>query len=661
VTRGYATNLIRSIARTGVVGTLAAFVVAASACSNPSPTIDTLTERRQTLNEAFSLGSIDPARAAELFAMAGPGAEIERTRLVAWADCLVRSQASAESWRRFLSGDPPADLAARARIALARLLIEKGDFEEVLVEHSLLPVELQPKVDELLLDVDDQNLRLQGANRLAVTAPQRLRAADRELERDVLPSLSSEERIARSRAWRRAGAPTRAAAELRSLRWRGEVERLRRQELARAELDAGSPRRALSVLPAARNSNAEELRLRAESHRNRAWQIYPDGQSRKAFLDCLAAAKMAVAAAIDHDLLVTSLRLGLECSSEGGQLETALEYWRVLEASKWDDPRREWLGRRLGVALARNAETRSATSEIASYLPNHQRCLRFWGGGAGESDRQELEDLAAASPADLYGLWARQALDRPGPHTLDLKPPLEIGEAPPPVQQLLEMGAEEEAVREWRHIRRLRGSSPEEALAASELAARRGLPNEMIRWLRVGFPELGTVEMAAVPANAVRSYLPLRWQSALIAAAREAGVDPWLVAAVARQESTFSAHARSPRGAIGVLQLVPRTAREQARVLGMDRSPDLQNPEVNLRLGAHELARLRRRFGALEPALAAYNAGESRVRKWWRRWPEPHRFTEEVPIPETYNYVRRVMFLSESYRLVHEDIWGSSP
>jgi soluble lytic murein transglycosylase len=378
-------------------------------------------------------------------------------------------------------------------------------------------------------------------------------------------------------------------------------------------------------------------------------------------MDCLTASKRAIATSLDPDLLVTSLRLGLECATESGQLETALESWRALEASKWDDPRREWLGRRLGVALARTAQTRSATLEIASSLRTHQRCLRYWGGGAVEGNRQELEDLATASPADLYGQWARQALGMPGPQNIELKPPIEIGEAPPPVQRLLEMGAEAEAVREWRRVRRHRGSSPDEALAASEFAAQRGLPNEMIRWLRVGFPELGTVEMASVPANAVQSYLPLRWHTALIAAAREADVDPWLVAAVARQESIFSAHARSPRGAIGVLQLVPQTARDRARVLGMNRSPNLLDPETNLRLGAHELARLMRRFGTLEPTLAAYNAGETRVRKWWRRWPEPQRFTEEIPIPETYNYVRRVMFLSESYRLVHEDIWGRTP
>ncbi|MBD3872609.1 MAG: lytic transglycosylase domain-containing protein [Acidobacteria bacterium] len=165
--------------------------------------------------------------------------------------------------------------------------------------------------------------------------------------------------------------------------------------------------------------------------------------------------------------------------------------------------------------------------------------------------------------------------------------------------------------------------------------------------------------MTKAPSNAIRAYLPLRWPDAITAAARESGLDPWLIAAVARQESTFSTNAVSPRGARGVLQLLPSTARSHAVALGLGKTPNLHDPEVNIRLGARELGRLMRRFESVEPALAAYNGGETRVRGWWKRWPDPHRFTEEIPVPETYNYVRRVIFLSEAYRLVHQEAWRS--
>ena len=117
------------------------------------------------------------------------------------------------------------------------------------------------------------------------------------------------------------------------------------------------------------------------------------------------------------------------------------------------------------------------------------------------------------------------------------------------------------------------------------------------------------------------------------------------------------AHAMSPRGAIGVLQLLPSTARLHARALGLGSQPDLRDPEINLRLGARELSSLMRRFGAVEPALAAYNGGLTRARGWWKRWPDRQRFTEEIPVPETYNYVRRVVFLAEAYRQVYEEEW----
>ena len=198
---------------------------------------------------------------------------------------------------------------------------------------------------------------------------------------------------------------------------------------------------------------------------------------------------------------------------------------------------------------------------------------------------------------------------------------------------------------------------PEEALVAAELAADNGWSTDSIRWLRSGFRELSSVDMNRVPENVVRAYLPLRWRQAVTAAAREAGLDPWLIAGVARQESGFVSHAMSPRGAIGVLQLLPTTARLHSRALGMGSQPDLRDPELNLRLGARELGALMRRFGAVEPALAAYNGGLTRVRGWWKRWPDRHRFTEEIPVPETYNYVRRVVFLSEAYRLAYEEEW----
>ncbi len=272
-----------------------------------------------------------------------------------------------------------------------------------------------------------------------------------------------------------------------------------------------------------------------------------------------------------------------------------------------------------------------------------------------------LEKLAEAGVPDLYSLWSRNALGLPPAQTISLAPAVSPAELPASVERLIAAGAEKDAALEWRRIRRLRDTIPEEAAAGSALAMEVGFPLETIRWLRAASQYLGTVHMQSVPENIARAYLPLRWRVELLAAATESGVDPWLIAAVARQESSFTAHAVSPRGAIGVMQMLPSTARGHARALGIGQNPDLRDPGTNLRLGARELAHLIQRFDAVEPALAAYNGGETRIRGWWKRQPDPRRFTEEVPIPETYNYVRRVMYLSEAYRLAHSEAWRSPP
>jgi soluble lytic murein transglycosylase len=276
-------------------------------------------------------------------------------------------------------------------------------------------------------------------------------------------------------------------------------------------------------------------------------------------------------------------------------------------------------------------------------------------------DRAELEDLASAAYSDLYGRWSRELLGASKPVEGRLAFDVEVDDPPHDVAWLVDRDALDEAAAEWRRIRSRRGSRPSEGVAAAEFAMARGRSNEAIRWLRAAVPELGTVRMDRAPGNAVRGYLPLRWVGELQNAAHESGLDPWLVAGVARQESVFVAHARSPRGAIGVLQLIPGTAAGHGRALGLGGRPDLVDPEVNLRIGARELRRLLDRFGELEPALAAYNAGETRARRWWRRWPDSRRFTEAIPIPETYNYIRRVSYLAEAYRLVYQEEWRTQP
>ena len=619
-------------------------------------------ERLSRLDQGLAVRESNPEAAARLFAAAGPGPTLERVRLEGWLAALEEASASVSEWREAAEAPMPQDLEIRALIGLARALAADGRTVEAVAFLEGAPDHARRAADQELVRIGDGPWRLEAALRLAVFSPHRLRREAPELEAQAVADLSPELLLQRSSAWREVGGAARAAAELRRQRWRGEIERSRRIELARCEVVSGNPGRAIATLRGLGSDDVEAAVVRGDAYRRRGWQRYPRATASSGFSSCVESAARAIdAAGGDRDLRIAALRLTVECGTEAGRLDEALESWWLLEGLGWQDDRRQWLGRRLGVGVARRTGDQATVLRLASSLPDHERCLGFWAAlGAPDRDRR-LAALASVAVPDLYSRWAQEILDQTPPEAVRLSDAVSPASPPDAVAWLMDRGALSEAAAQWRRIRFQRGTWPAEGLAEAELAERRGRRMDAIRALRAAIPELGTVAMDRAPGNGVRAYLPLEWVSAIRTAAELSDVDPWLLAGLARQESAFVAHARSPRGALGVMQLLPSTARGHSRAMGLGNRPDLKDPEVNIRIGARELSRLLRKFGAVEPALAAYNAGETRVRRWWRRTPDRYRFTEMVPIPETYSYIRRVTYLAEAYRLVYAEEWRESP
>jgi tetratricopeptide (TPR) repeat protein len=138
---------------------------------------------------------------------------------------------------------------------------------------------------------------------------------------------------------------------------------------------------------------------------------------------------------------------------------------------------------------------------------------------------------------------------------------------------------------------------------------------------------------------------------------KKSGVDSLVLHAIIRQESLFQYNALSPAGAVGLMQLMPRTAAEVARrerIGKRFRRNDLLKPEVNVALGAAYFAHLLRAYdNDYVRAVAAYNAGPSAVARWWKRANgDPAMFLERMTYRETRSYLRRVFFnLLQYYRI----------
>ncbi|CAM3393079.1 lytic transglycosylase domain-containing protein [Hydrogenibacillus schlegelii] len=156
-----------------------------------------------------------------------------------------------------------------------------------------------------------------------------------------------------------------------------------------------------------------------------------------------------------------------------------------------------------------------------------------------------------------------------------------------------------------------------------------------------------------------RWMYPLDYPDAIRRAAREAAVDPALIAAVIRAESGFVHGAASEKGARGLMQLLDDTRRYILGRTGYDRrlSPEeLGTPEADILLGSLYLRYLLDRYGGNTlAALAAYNAGEGRVDRWLKAgvWDGTARRLGDIPFGETRHYLLRVLYLETRYRQVH--------
>lgn len=151
-------------------------------------------------------------------------------------------------------------------------------------------------------------------------------------------------------------------------------------------------------------------------------------------------------------------------------------------------------------------------------------------------------------------------------------------------------------------------------------------------------------------------WAPFPYRPHVLQSARQNGLNPFLVAAVIRVESSFRPTVVSRRGAVGLMQLMPASAAWISVKMGRRGIPDLTNPTENIALGSWYLKYLFTRFHNNRTlALAAYNGGPETVDLWLSRGvlTAHQKSYAGIPYPETANFVRRVTSYEATYRVMY--------
>jgi soluble lytic murein transglycosylase len=200
--------------------------------------------------------------------------------------------------------------------------------------------------------------------------------------------------------------------------------------------------------------------------------------------------------------------------------------------------------------------------------------------------------------------------------------------------------------------------TPGDRLAAAAWLHRHDAVADAQRVIRPAQEALLSVPLTVDSLAALRLAYSSPYRPLVEAAARAEGLDPWLLLALAREESTFDPDIVSWAGAHGLTQLMPGTARGAHRAVFRRPLPDLAalaEPALNLRLGAHVLAEGMARFRAAPLALAAYNAGPGLTVGFLRDGGGRFdRFVESISVKQTRGYVMRVTETWARYRLLYD-------
>lgn len=486
-------------------------------------------------------------------------------------------------------------------------------------------------------------------------------------------------------------------------RFRLELGRAQRLYAAKQYPAAKSAYEALSVAATGDDRDLVDLRLAASDFHLRRYRAARDGAARltkKASRQAEALYVEAVASRAlgDSTTYVRNVRTIVDKHPESPWAQEALNHLATQYIRQDDDAAADTVFREMiqryprgafteravwkvgwrSFRQGRHAETAQLFERAAVDFPrsDYRPAWLFWSGRAHQAnEKPDLADarFTLASLDYLNSYYGRLAVERLSGR---LPPPRVIREvpgpaAPPPsnteiVRALLEVELYDDALNELKFIQRVGGDSAAVQATMAWIYRQQGLTatgreqftllRGSISTMRRAYPQFMAAGGEYLPKDVLSHIFPISYWDLIQKYSAAGGLDPYLVAALVAQESTFVPDIRSSANAVGLMQLIPPTARIYARKVGLPYSAKLMtDPEANIRMGTTYLTDLVRQFGHLHLALASYNAGEGAVRRWLAERPgvPTDEFIDDIPYPETQNYVKRILGTADDYRRLY--------
>jgi len=366
--------------------------------------------------------------------------------------------------------------------------------------------------------------------------------------------------------------------------------------------------------------------------------------------------------------------------------DKAIDSYREIQQRFPQGPRApyaNWKASWLSLRQGRASDAKNGFEQQIGLYPNSNEVVAalYWRGRLAEEDGDVAmaaafyQKIAERFRNYYYGPIARERAsklktgdDPPHYAILDHVPPIsgmsDLKGDPPPEDnlrvekaRLLENGGLLDFA-----VRELKAAAEEEkgSWAPAEIARMyqdAGRYDIAVETMKRAIPNYFAIDLSTLPRSYWEELFPKPYWPDLKKFSSANGLDPYMVASLIRQESEFNPNAVSNKSALGLMQLLPRVGKGVAKQEKLKHFsvPQLFTPAVNLQLGTRYFRAMVDQFGGFEYALAAYNAGDDRVRDWQSagKYRDIQEFVESIPFTETREYVQAIMRNANVYKQLY--------